>query len=183
MTLVTRIAELQRFVRSRCPSSGRLGASSLLLVAVASVSSCKEPDGSGLLSMLNQTPVPAAYANKAWKVELGGCSYVVAFDDRSFRTDLMQCGDKLAFNRYKTVVSATEFGSRFSSVAIAQVSCKSRAKDAAEMNPFYAEIGADGNLSVWSSKKSNALVLAAVDDEQIRALVQAAPADGTACVN
>jgi hypothetical protein len=136
--------------------------------------------------MLNQTPVPAAYTNKAWKVELGGCSYVVAFDDRSFRTDLMQCGDKVAFNKYKTVVSAMDAqsgGSKFSSVAIAQVSCKTRAKDAAEMNPFYAEKGADGSLSIWSSKKSNALVLAAVDPEQIRALVEAAPDDGTACVN
>ena len=183
MTLVTRIADLQRFVRSRCPSLGRLGASSLMLLAVASISSCKEPDGSGLMSMFSQTPVPADYANKAWKIELGTCSYMVAFDDRSVRTDLMQCGDKVAFNRYTTVVAATEFGLKFTSVAIAKVSCKSRAKEAAEMNPFYAEKGADGSLSIWSSKKSNALVLASVDLEQIRALVEAAPTDGTACVN
>ena len=187
MTLVTRIADLQRFVRSRCPSSGRLGASSLLLVAVASVSSCKAPDGSGLLSMLNQTPVPADYANKAWKVKIEGCSYMVAFDNRSIRTDLMQCGDKVAFNSFKTVVSATEFGLRFTSVDLAKVSCKAQAKEAAELYSFYAEKGTDGSLSTWRSNEKkddrNVVVYAPIDPEQIRALVEAASDDGTACVN
>jgi hypothetical protein len=150
---------------------------------VAAVSSCKEPDGSGLMSMFTQTPVPAEYANKAWKVELGICSYTVAFDDRSFRTDLMQCGDKVAFNRYKTVVSTTEFGLKFSSVAIAQVSCKKRAKDAAEMNPFYAKMNSDGSLSIWSGKESNLLMHGTVDYGQFKQLVESAPTDGTACVN
>jgi len=186
MMLVMRIADLQRFVRSRGPSSGRLGACALLLVAVAAISSCKEPDGSGLMSMFIQTLVPADYANKAWKVDLGICSYTVAFDDRSFRTDLMQCGDKVAFNRFKTVVSAgdKESGSlKFTTVAVAQVSCKDRAKNAAEMNPFYAKMNSDGSLSIWLSNERNMLAHANVDYGQFKQLVESAPRDGTACVN
>jgi hypothetical protein len=181
MTLITRIADLQRFVRSRCPSSGGLRAISLLLVAVAAISSCKEPDGSGLMSMLTQTPVPAEYANKAWKVKVEGCSYMVAFDDRSIRTDLIQCGDKVAFNRYKTVVSATTFGLEFTSVDIAQRSCKTRAKEAAVTNRFYAEKAADGSLSVRTNNQP--LSYSSFDYEQLESLVRAAPTDGSACVN
>jgi hypothetical protein len=185
MMLVTRIADLQRLVRVRFSSLGRLGAGSLLLVAVAAVSSCKEPDGSGLMSMFTQTPVPAEYANKAWKVEDEGCSYIVGFDNRSIRTDLIQCGGKVAFNKYKTVASATEsateFGAKFTSVAIAQVGCKKRAKNAGEMNVFYAKMNSDGSLTVRTNNQP--LSSSPFDFEQLESLVRAAPADGTACVN
>jgi hypothetical protein len=132
------------------------------------------------MSMLSQAPVPADYANKAWKVDVEGCTYMVAFDDRSIRTDLMQCGDKVAFNRYNTVASATEFGLRFTSVEIAQTSCKARAKQAAVTNAFYGVKGADGSLSVRTNKQP--LPYSSFDYDQFETLVKSAPSDGTACV-
>lgn len=174
-------AEMSR--RSRSLLSGGFATKVTALVSLFAVASCKQEDGSGLLSVLTQTPVPADYANKAWKVDIGSCSYVMSFDDNSVRTDVAKCGDKVAFNSFKTVAKPIGSGVLLSSVALARNSCKKLAKQAVEMNPFFVEIGADGGLEVWTRKKVNSVKFAPTDPGEILVWIQSAPTDGTACVN